>query len=148
LGALEALEMVGWSLALPILKHMLPTGRLAGVLWTPSRPPRSESRERAVVAASARLTRLRPGLRANCLERSLLAYRFLARAGADPRLVLGVGTLDGAVVGHAWVTLDGDPVHESREAVSGFTPLVEFGEAGRPSHVASDAGALDLPRVW
>ena len=140
--------MVGWSLALPVLKRMLPAGRLAAVLWTPSRTLRSESREQAVVAASARLTRLRPGLHANCLERSLLAYRFLARAGADPQLVLGVETLDGAVVGHAWVTLDGNPIHESTEAVSGFTPLVEFGEAGRPSHVGNDAGDFDLPRVW
>lgn len=148
LRALEALELAGWSVALPLVKRLLPVARLVALMWTPGRAPRSDAHERAVVTASARLTRLRPRLRSNCLERSLLAYRFLARAGAEPRLVMGVGTLDGAVVGHAWVTVDGEPVHETAEALSRFTPVVEFGEGGRPSRLGDDRGALELPHLW
>lgn len=139
----ETLRMVAWSLALPVLKHVIPIRRLVCMMWSPGTGARSPDRVQAVISLSARVTRARP----NCLERSLLAYRFLSRTGADPRLVLGIGRLDGTLSGHAWVTLDGVPVHEAPEAISGFTPLVEFGPDGRP--VDLRAGEMPgLPRVW
>jgi len=100
-----------------------------------------------IINLSARVARIRPGLRANCLERSLLTYRFLARAGADPHLVVGVKRVTGNIVGHAWVTLDGEPIHERRKEVEAFARLVEFGPRGR----AIDGNAEHeepLPHVW
>ena len=119
---------------LPLLKRALPLQRLAALMWTTGESNRSIGEERRIITLSARITRLRPRLRSNCLERSLLAYRFLARAGADPRLVVGVDTQEGTVVGHAWVTIDGEPIHEKHDAVESFTRLVEFGPAGSPTN--------------
>jgi hypothetical protein len=140
--------MVVLSILLPVLKRVLPLRRLAPLMWTTGQDERSEEQERRIIALSARITRLRPRLRSNCLERSLLAYRFLARAGADPHLVVGVSTLEGAIVGHAWVTLDGEPVHERREAVESFARLIEFGPGGEASEFRRAGRGDEQPRVW
>jgi hypothetical protein len=140
--------MVVWSVLLPVLKRAVPLRRLAPLMWTTGRAKRSEEQERRIIALSARITRLRPRLRSNCLERSLLAYRFLARAGADPHLIVGVSTLEGAIVGHAWVTVDGEPVHEPREAVESFARLIEFGPQGEATEARHAGHADELPRVW
>jgi hypothetical protein len=140
-------EMILWSLLLPVLKRMLPLRRLVMLMWAAGPGGQARGEARPIVVLSASLTRLRPRLRSNCLERSLLAYRFLSRAGADPRLVIGVGNVDGKMAGHAWVTLDGVPVHEPPETVVGFAPLVEFGREGRPTD-GRDLTDERLPRVW
>lgn len=133
---------------LPVLKRVLPLRRLVALMWTTGRADRSDERERQIIALSARVTRLRPRLRSNCLERSLLTYRFLSRTGADPRLVMGVGTFEGAIVGHAWVMLDGEPVHERREAVESFARLVEFGPGGHATEARHAGDGDALPRMW
>jgi hypothetical protein len=140
--------MVTWSMLLPVLKQALPLRRLVALMWTSGRVDRSDEQEKRIIGLSARVTRLRPHLRSNCLERSLLAYRFLARAGADPRLVLGIGIVEGAVVGHAWVTLDGEPVHETRDAVESFARLIEFGSRGEATELGHAGHGEELPRVW
>jgi Transglutaminase-like superfamily len=140
--------MAAWSMLLPVLKRAVPLRRLVVLMWTTGGNVRSEAREQAVIALSARVARVRPRLRSNCLERSLLAYRFLAQAGADPRLVLAVGSVEGGVVGHAWVTLDGKPVHEPRAAVESFAPLIEFGPRGEATDFRQAGHGEGLPRVW
>jgi Transglutaminase-like superfamily len=147
-SALTVAEMVLWSLVLPVLRRVVPIRLLVSLMWSPSKLQRSSARELELISLSAKLVRLRPRLRANCLERSLLAYRFLSRAGAEPRLVLGVGRSRDGVVGHAWVTLDGEPIHDSQQAVSEFTPLIAFGAAGLPDGADVDVGTVQLPRVW
>jgi Transglutaminase-like superfamily len=117
-------------------------------MWTAGPADRSDVQERQIIALSSRVTRLRPRLRSNCLERSLLAYRFLARAGADPRLVMGISTDAGVIVGHAWVALDGKPIHEPPAAVESFAPLIEFGPRGEATPGAQSDDAQELPRVW
>jgi hypothetical protein len=141
--------MAGWSLVLPVLKRVVPMKRLARVMWAETRGERNQERNREIARLSAALVRLRPkGSRENCLERSLLAYRFLSRAGAEPRLVLGVGRSGDGVVGHAWVTLDGEPIHDTQQAVSEFTPLIAFGAAGLPDGADVDVGTVQFPPVW
>jgi hypothetical protein len=61
----------------------------------------------------------------NCLERSLVAYRFLGRAGASPQLVIGVARDERGVRGHAWVTVDGRPIGES--VPGNFEVMMTFG---------------------
>jgi hypothetical protein len=138
---LLAVRMSSWALALPVLKRIVPLQRLAEVMRDEARGPRDPVAERQIVALSSLLARRPPRFRANCLERSLLAYRFLARANADPRLVVGVRNGEKGILGHAWVTVDGEPIHESAAAVSGFSALVEFDPEGHPSEAR-------LPDVW
>jgi hypothetical protein len=56
-------------------------------------------------------------------------YRFLSEAGAAPRLLVGVGGAD-SVLGHAWVILDGEPVHETRASLEEWAPVLAFGAGG------------------
>ena len=73
---------------------------------------RTEGQSRPEAAKVVTLSRLlaRPVVmsRGKCYERSLLAYRFLSQAGADPRLVVAVKGNGGAMIAHAWVTVDGE----------------------------------------
>ena len=82
------------------------------------------------MALSARLCRGR--LRdATCLERSLLAYRFLAEGGARPRLTVAVRSNGKSLEWHAWATRDGQPVHETEASLHGYLPVVVFDAQGR-----------------
>jgi Transglutaminase-like superfamily/Coenzyme PQQ synthesis protein D (PqqD) len=57
------------------------------------------------------------------LERGLVAYRYLSRAGASPELVVGVAKEMQGVHGHVWVTVDGRAVHDSPSTLAGFEPI-------------------------
>lgn len=125
-------SMLGWRLALPGLKRVLPLPRLVRLVGAVEHrdggaPGTTVS---AVVTAVRRLYRPRIPGADNCLERSLLAYRYLLRAGASPELVCGVDRTAQGVVGHAWVMVDGSPVTDRPEAVERFTPVVRFGPDG------------------
>lgn len=127
-----AAKACGWAVLLPILKHLVPVKSLA---TTMRKSPRSSSRDRAreqriVTFArwAARLTRWRSG--GNCLERGLIAYRYLCEAGAAPTLVVGIGRGDKGVIGHAWVLIDGRPAGESPAALASYTPVFAFAPDG------------------
>ena len=60
----------------------------------------------------------------------MLAYRFLALAGAKPQLTCGVRREEGELVGHAWIVVDGRPLADPRERVDEFTPIASFGARG------------------
>src|SRR5262249_36016492 len=81
-------RMLAWRPALPLLKGRLALPKLAQLMWQAPAAPARAGRADRVADFVPRLYRLRgDGI---CLERSLLAYRFLSEAGADPRLVVGV----------------------------------------------------------
>jgi hypothetical protein len=127
--------MLAWAALLPALKHVLPTSRLVRVMWSNGGGGAIEPE--TVIRLARSIARLRPmPFRDNCLERSLLAYRFLSMAGAEPRLMLGVKRTGKEVAGHAWITVGGDPVHDAPEALAEFTPVVEFGREGRQRPLA------------
>jgi hypothetical protein len=89
-----------------------------------------------------RLYRARPFLRRdNCLERSLIMYRYLAREGMEPRLVLGAENADGQIRGHAWVTVAGRPLIDGHERLAQLTPLTEFGARGARTDSSLDVSA-------
>jgi Transglutaminase-like superfamily len=79
----------------------------------------------------------------DCLQRSLLLYRVLSRAGADPTLVVGFQRLDSRIMGHTWVLIDGHAVIESDADLIRFSPALRFGPRGAllptppESHTAS-----------
>jgi hypothetical protein len=127
------IRMMGWVLALPLLKRVLPLPALVRLVWVrPTPGTRDVERERRVAALVRRLygsSLVR--LDENCLERSLLTYRLLARLNASPELVTGVRKQGDAVVGHAWVMVDGQPVGEPPESIEGFAPVLTFDPRGR-----------------
>ena len=124
-------RMIGWALVVPALKRLLPLPRLVRLAARP-RPAAPAQHDVEQVTAFARWIYRRGLLTrdANCLERSLVSYRFLTEAGAGPRLVVGFAKADGGVVGHAWVVVGEEPVNDSWAAVSEYVPTIEFGPDG------------------
>lgn len=118
---------IGWRLALPVLKYAVPLRTLAR--WMAAQPASAWSAEsRQARLASVRQLLTHGGrlvISGNCLERSLVLYRFLGEAGASPTLVMGLNRDDATVGGHAWVELDGEPV--AAETVGQFVPVLTFG---------------------
>lgn len=126
-----ALRMAAWLPLLPVLKYALPLPRLARLMAASGRGARQPERERRIVALGRWLYKFGTlGLYDCCLERSLVTYRFLSRANAAPELVVGVRRGEGRMLGHAWVLLDGQPVHDSCHALGEYVPLAAFGPRG------------------
>src|SRR5262245_42745887 len=88
-----AAQTVVWALMLPALKRLMQVQALAPVMWLPPKlPHRDIAREQRIVRFARWATRLvRWADGGNCLERGLIAYRYLSAAGANPALVIGVG---------------------------------------------------------
>ncbi|MGH7649330.1 MAG: lasso peptide biosynthesis B2 protein [Gemmatimonadaceae bacterium] len=72
-----------------------------------------------VVAVAAALY---PG-RALCLERSLVLYDRLRRAGAGARAEFRLGVQAAPFAAHAWVERHGVPVNDVLEHIEQFTPV-------------------------
>ena len=136
--------------ALPVLKRAVPLPRLVRLMAGRRSPgPASD----AVVVTTLRLARAYrrrvPGAD-NCLERSLLTYRYLLEAGASPALVCGVDRSVAGVVGHAWVTprrpADHGPARR-RRALRPDRHLRAGGRAVRGLAAAHSATSALLERV-
>jgi Transglutaminase-like superfamily len=138
-----ALRMAGWRLVLPLMKGRLPLPRLVRLMWLGGRAGRVTPEREARIADLARMVYRSDHVsrRGNCFERSLVLYRYLSAAGADPHLVVGMRTSEAAVRGHAWVTVRGEPVEEPPHSLEGLTQVVSFrGDGSRPrSHSVYEA---------
>jgi hypothetical protein len=136
-----AARMLAWRAILPALKYLLPLRRLVRLMdASPRRGERRAEREKRVVELAGRVFDVgRPG--DACLELSLVTYRYLAAEGADPRLVIAIRSDRGAGRGHAWVTVDGAPVHDSPAKLEEFESVITFesGGRGRPSGLVGAA---------
>ena len=129
------LRMLAWASALPALKHMVALERLVRLVQRNGAGRlRDRIREDQIITFArwaCRFTRVsRDG---NCLERGLLAYRFLGAANAAPSLVVGVARSSGGNIrGHAWVLVDGQPAGESPASLADFATVVTFDAKGAP----------------
>jgi len=113
--------------ALPVLKRTFPLPRLVRLMWLPSQiPERDPEWEERTIRIVARLSRASGG---NCLARSLVLYRYLSRAHAGPRLVVGMAKPD-ELLGHVWVMVDGRALLETPETLGSYTEVVSFGHRG------------------
>jgi Transglutaminase-like superfamily len=123
--ALLLARIVGWSLVLPIAKRTLPFPRLVSLMRPRGRAAQRDPDHEAVITSLvAWVFKTRPpGARDNCLERGLVAYRYLSRAGASPDLVVGVLKGEEGIRGHVWVTVDGRAVHDSPATLASFEPI-------------------------
>lgn len=119
-------RVVVWSLALRVLKHVLPLPRLVRLVQAPSRRrPVAHPRRREPASLTRLISALAPPP-GHCLERSLLLYRLLAESHAKVELVIGFRTTARGGAGHAWVLVDGQPHGEAAPTSEGFVPLLVF----------------------
>jgi 2-polyprenyl-6-methoxyphenol hydroxylase-like FAD-dependent oxidoreductase len=141
-------RMLPWWVALPLLKRATPLPRLVRFAQLdPRRTARDLEREAKVAALAEWLFKVRPRpARDNCLERSLVAYRYLGRLNAEPELVVGIGGEEGTTVGHVWVTVDGHPVHDQPATLDAYEAVVVFGADGRRSELRERAAAPAEPQ--
>jgi Transglutaminase-like superfamily len=117
-----------WMCFLPVLKRVLPLPKLVRLMWRPAKlQTRSRESEAHLAQLVKRLCRVSGG---NCLERSLILYRFLAHANAEPRLVVALARPEGRFLGHVWVTVDGQALFEAPAVLLEYTEFVVFGAAG------------------
>jgi hypothetical protein len=124
------LRMLPWALALPVLRRSLRLDTLARLMWSEPRgnAPRDVDR---IVELSRLVVRRRPRMSENrCLERSLLAYRFLSARSAEPKLVVALRESAGHPRGHAWVKVGGAAVGELLP-LDDYVPIVVYGRDGR-----------------
>lgn len=112
-----------------VLKHVVPLRTLVRLAW---RRPRSSGGDDATRTV-ARVAKLRKILRLpdrDCLQQSLVLYRELAAAAADPILVVGFRQEPDGLKGHAWVEAGGRVFDASADAAP-FVPVCSFGQNGR-----------------
>jgi hypothetical protein len=137
-----AARMLAWSPILPFIKYVMPLPQLIRLMtrgkgrstWQP--PP-----ERKIIRLAHAIYRLEVVTKhGRCLERSLLAYRYLTLCGAKPELVVGVRKDGQRLQGHAWINLGGAPFGESPSEVSDFRPILIFDDHGRQKTVAKPRG--------
>ena len=135
---------IAWRMALPVLKYAVPLRTLAR--WMAAQPTSAcsaEAREARLASVRRLLTQGgRLVISGNCLERSLVLYRFLGEVGASPTLVMGLNRDDAKVGGHAWVELDGEPL--AQETVGQFVPVLTFGPGTKSRRRPAPAGPLNL----
>ena len=140
-------RMTAWAPSLPVLKRTVPLPRLVRLMASgPRQRPRDTALEQRIARMARLLYRGKLGtLQNNCLERSLLTYRFLGRAGADPELVVGARQGEEALQGHVWVTVDGRAVHEDPDELEPFVRVMSFRGGDLQRSAGGAAGPLPGP---
>ena len=134
-----------WAGMLRGLKRVVPIATLVRVARVSPKKHVAAHVQRRVESYLERKGRFPFRPPANCLERSLGAYRLLCRSGANPELVVGVRrSPERGVEGHVWVTVGGRALGEAAEDVAGFTPIVIYDSRGRQIPSASTSN-LNLP---
>jgi len=116
------IRMLAWRFSFMVLKRVLPLKTVVRLAEPRRRRATVDSAEQERVEfLASRLVRTD-----DCLERSLVAYRFLSRAGARPQLFLGFARDSARREGHAWVEVESRPLLESRATLDRFVPVAQF----------------------
>lgn len=138
-----AIRIWAWAAALRVLKRIVPLETLVRLMHrTPIASRRGSTTEESIESYINMTGRFPFRPPSNCLERSLIAYRMLCEAAADPELVVGLRhAADGRLHGHVWITVGGRPLGERPESIATYTPLVQFDAQGR-RYSPSGSGAL------
>jgi hypothetical protein len=125
-GARHLCSLAAWYAVFSVSRRVVSMPTL--LTWAARRPRRlrhAVSRD-VLVGRVLRVSRLAgPGDR-DCVPRSLLFYRELARSGEAPTLVLGVRRAATGVEGHAWVLAGGVPIADAPAELQTFTVVREF----------------------
>jgi hypothetical protein len=129
-NGLGVAQLLPAYVAFGVLKRFVPLRRLVRWAWTPPAGPRDRKVERRLAASVLRLSELLSLSDRDCLQRSLLLYRLLSRAGANPILVVGFRRMQGRILGHAWVIVDNHAILEPEADLLTFSPAFCFGIRG------------------
>ena len=119
-----------WAAILRPVKHLVPLGTLVRLVHR-APGPRNATRAQQVENALKRTGRAPWRPPANCLERSLGAYRMLCAAGAAPQIVVGIRRGAGTRVdGHVWVVVDGHALAEDEAFIASYSRVLAFDADG------------------
>ena len=129
-AAFAALRLGCVYVAIGVLKHIVPLPVLVRWTWREPRGDRNPDAERQVIGRAIWVRRVLGDTDRDCLQRCLLLYRELSRAGADPTLMVGFTKAEGRVRGHAWVVANGAAVAETPPEAANFVPALSFGRRG------------------
>lgn len=132
------LRMLAWASILPALKHIMPLQSLVRLMW--AKPVKSErpAEGKDSITVLVGLIYGRFYTERNCLERSLLLYRYLSMNRVCPELLVGMEKVGDEWRGHAWVLADGRPVGEPESELKKFTPLFTYGDRAIMQRLAAD----------
>jgi hypothetical protein len=123
-------RLLAWRMALPVLKRTVPIATLVPVMAHPA--GRSTQDTRRIVELVDWIYAPRrnedPG---NCLDRSLVLYRFLSPNEPGTRLVLGMRRGSSEIEGHAWVMAGDRAFGRTPASGGGFETLATFAADGR-----------------
>jgi hypothetical protein len=114
-----------------VLKHVWSLPGIVRLFQAPTvrHDPATIARLEQSLQVAGRFPRRAP---ANCLERSLGAYRILCRCGARPQLMVGVRhTGTNVLDGHVWVSVGGRPFGDSEERTAQYALTTVFDANGR-----------------
>jgi hypothetical protein len=128
--ALLAVRLLGWRLALAVLKRTVPIETLVRLMATPGGRSTRDTR-RIVELVNWLYAPRRNRELGNCLDRSLVLYRFLSRNEPGTRLVLGMRRGSSELEGHAWVIAGDRAIGATPANAGGFVPLATFAADGR-----------------
>jgi len=136
--AILFLRMVGWALALRSLKVVMPIRSLVRLMASPSSARLTgRTRDRVVELADLAHRAAGMGLRENCLERSLIIFRYLGGTESSPHLVVGAKAGQGRVEGHVWVTVGEETVYHEAGHTDEYVPVTSFAADGTSLSVAA-----------
>jgi len=108
----------------------LPLGRLESVVELRRRPTPLTPEEIDLLAGRVeRVLWATRSLRHNCLTRGVTRYYFLRRAGADVRLVFGIGEIGDRYAGHCWLLRDGEIYQEASDPALRFADVIALPSA-------------------
>lgn len=128
--ALLVLRLLAWRMALAVLKRTVPIATLARLMASPGgRSPRDS--RRIVELVDWLYAPRRDRELGNCLDRSLVLYRFLSQNEPGTRLVLGMRRGSSELEGHAWVIAGNRAIGEIPQSDGSFVTLATFGADGR-----------------
>jgi hypothetical protein len=128
--ALLVVRLLGWRLALAVLKRTVPIATLVRLMATPGGNSSRDTRRIVELVDWLYAPRRKPDL-GNCLDRSLVLYRYLSRNESGTRLVLGMRRGSSELEGHAWVIAGDRAFGVAPAGGGGFVTLATFTADGR-----------------
>jgi hypothetical protein len=141
---LRILRLIPAYLVFAVAKHLVSLPKLARMAWQqPCGVPDGDVTKQ-VIAAVVRMRKLLPTPDGDCLQKSLLLYRELSRAGADPVLVVGFRHGTTSLEGHAWIEIAGAAVADGAHDAGAFVPVLRLGPRGVVMQVR-EARGRDVP---
>lgn len=123
--------MLPGYVAVAALKHFVPVTTIARWLAREPHPRVDPDLVDRISGASRRIRRMSPIGDRDCLQRSLVLFRQLPRAGLKPSLAMGFRRVDGRLEGHAWIVVDDRPFDEPVMPGSPFEETCRIGADGR-----------------